>query len=87
MTCPQIDNRPVMTAREAAARAGCTRNYIGMLCRSGAVEGVLLRTSWMVFSDSLERFLADRAIRKERNRQSLRMQRLAELACGTILPA
>ena len=83
-----IRNRPAIAARAAAERTVCTREYISILCRAGKLEGAqLANASWYVFIDSFETFLADRAQRKQHNREAIRALRRIEIACGEILTA
>lgn len=51
-------NRPYMTTPEAAKRAGLSPAYITLLLRKGTLEGFQLSRDWLVYSDSLEHFLA-----------------------------
>ena len=50
-------NRPYMTTPAAAERAGLSKAYITLLLRKGTLEGFQLSRDWLVYTDSLERFL------------------------------
>lgn len=82
-----INNRHVVISRDAAKIAACTQRYIAILCHRGELDGVHLPSGWLVFRDSLDRFVADRARRKAQLNRAIRVRRLAEYARGEILPA
>lgn len=51
-------NRDYITTPEAARRSGLTRIYLAHLLRRGTLEGFHLGRDWLVYTDSLEQFLA-----------------------------
>ena len=53
-----MDGRSSITTPEAEARTGYSRTYLTRLLRNGTLEGFRLGRDWLIFSDSLERFLA-----------------------------
>ena len=50
-------NRPYIPTPEAAERSGLSKAYITLLLRKGTLEGFQLSRDWLVYTDSLERFL------------------------------
>lgn len=50
--------RAYLTTPEAARRSGLSKNYLATLCRQGKLEGFQLARDWLVYTDSLEAFLA-----------------------------
>jgi len=50
-------NREHITTPEAAQRSGLSRIYIARLLREGALEGFQVGRDWVVYTDSLEKFL------------------------------
>jgi excisionase family DNA binding protein len=51
-------NREHVTTPEAARRSGLSRIYIARLLREGTLEGFHIGRDWVVYTDSLEKFLA-----------------------------
>ncbi len=51
-------NRPYITTPEAAERSGLSKAYLTLLLRKGILEGFQLSRDWLIYSDSLEQFLA-----------------------------
>jgi len=51
-------NRSYLTTPEAAERSGLSKAYITLLLRKGTLDGFQLSRDWLVYSDSLESFLA-----------------------------
>jgi excisionase family DNA binding protein len=51
-------NRPYITTPEAAERSNLSKAYITLLLRKGTLEGFQLSRDWLVYTDSLEHFLA-----------------------------
>lgn len=55
----EIDtNREYITTPEAAKRSGLSKVYLAHLLKKGTLEGFQLGRDWLVYTDSLERFLA-----------------------------
>ncbi len=50
-------NREHITTPEAAQRSGLSRIYIARLLREGTLEGFQVGRDWVVYTDSLEKFL------------------------------
>lgn len=51
-------SREYITTAEAAKRSGLSTVYLTQLLRKGKLEGVQLVREWIVYTDSLEKFLA-----------------------------
>lgn len=55
----EIDpNREYITTSEAAKRSGLSTIYLAQLLRNGKIEGVQFAREWLVYTDSLEKYLA-----------------------------
>lgn len=54
----QVGERPYLTTAQAIQRSGFTRSYIAYLLRNHKVEGFRVARDWLVYTDSLETFLA-----------------------------
>jgi excisionase family DNA binding protein len=50
--------REYMTTPEAARLSGLSKNYLATLLRRGKLEGFRLARDWLIYTDSLEAFLA-----------------------------
>ena len=51
-------DREYLTTPQAAQRSGLSKNYLTQLLRKGVLEGFQLSRDWLIYTDSLERFLA-----------------------------
>lgn len=51
-------NREYITTSEAARRSRLSTVYLTQLLRKGKLEGVQLAREWLIYTDSLEKFLA-----------------------------
>ena len=51
-------NREYITTSEAAKRSGLSNIYLAQLLRQGKLEGFRVAREWLIYVDSLERFLA-----------------------------
>ncbi len=51
-------NREYITTSQAAKRSGLSNIYLARLLREGKLEGYQLAREWVVYTDSLEKFLA-----------------------------
>ncbi len=51
-------NRECITTPEAAKRSGLSTNHLSRLLRTGGLEGVQLGREWLVYIDSLEKYMA-----------------------------
>jgi excisionase family DNA binding protein len=51
-------SRDYITTAEAAKRSGLSTVYLTQLLRKGALEGVQVVREWLIYTDSLEKFLA-----------------------------
>ena len=51
-------NRECITTPEAAKRSGLSTNHLSRLLRTGELEGVQLGRDWLVYTDSLEKYMA-----------------------------
>jgi len=55
----QIDpNRAYITTPEASERSGLSTVHLARLLRNGKLEGVQLGREWLLYVDSLEKYLA-----------------------------
>jgi excisionase family DNA binding protein len=55
----EIDTkRTYLTTPQAAERTGFSKTYLTQLLRKGVLEGFRLGRDWLIYADSLERFLA-----------------------------
>ena len=52
------DGRSYITTPQAEARTGYSKTYLTRLLRNGTLEGFRLGRDWLIFTDSLEQFLA-----------------------------
>jgi excisionase family DNA binding protein len=50
-------NREYLTTSQAAERSGLSKNYLTQLLRKGTLEGLQIARDWLIYTDSLERFL------------------------------
>ena len=50
-------NRECITTPEASKRSGLSKSHITRLLKSGAIEGVQLGREWLVYADSLEKYV------------------------------
>jgi excisionase family DNA binding protein len=51
-------SREYITTSEAARRSRLSTVYLTQLLRKGKLEGVQLAREWLIYTDSLEKFLA-----------------------------
>ncbi len=51
-------NREFMTTVRAAERSGLSKVHLARLLRNGILEGVQLGREWLVYTDSLDKYLA-----------------------------
>ncbi len=51
-------NREYITTSQAAKRSGLSNIYLARLLREGKLEGFQLAREWVIYTDSLEKFLA-----------------------------
>jgi hypothetical protein len=51
-------NRPYISTPEAAERSRLSKAYLTLLLRKGVLEGFQLSRDWLIYTDSLEKFLA-----------------------------
>ena len=52
------EDRSYITTPQAEARTGYSKTYLTRLLRNGTLEGFRLGRDWLIFTDSLEQFLA-----------------------------
>ena len=52
------DNRVLITTSQAAEQSGLSTTYLTQLLRKGTLEGFQLGREWLIYQDSLERYLA-----------------------------
>lgn len=50
--------RAVLSSSEASTLSGLRRNHIDYLIRQGKLEAVKVGNTWLVYEDSLKRYLA-----------------------------
>ena len=51
-------NREVLTTAQAVERSRLSKTYLTQLLRKGELEGFQLAREWLIYTDSLEHFLA-----------------------------
>jgi len=51
-------NRPVLSVAEASAFSGFTRTHINYLITQGQLDAVKVGSIWLVYEDSLSRYMA-----------------------------
>lgn len=51
-------NRECITTLQAAERSGLSKVHLARLLRNGVLEGVQLGREWLIYTDSLEKYLA-----------------------------
>lgn len=51
-------DREYITTSEAAKRAERSTTYIAQLARQGKLDGFQIAREWLIYTDSLEKFLA-----------------------------
>ena len=52
------DNRELVTTIQAVERSGLSKTYLTQLLRKGTLEGFQLGREWLIYTDSLDKFLA-----------------------------
>lgn len=52
------DNRSYITTPQAAERTGFSKTYLTRLLRSGKLDGFRLGRDWLIYTDSLDQYLA-----------------------------
>lgn len=52
------DDRSYMTTPQAAEHTGFSKTYLTRLLRNGTLEGFRLGRDWLIYTDSLDRYLA-----------------------------
>ena len=52
------DHRSYLTTPQAAERTGLSKTYLTKLLRNGKLEGFRLGRDWLIYADSLDRYLA-----------------------------
>ena len=52
------DDRSYITTPRAAEQTGFSKTYLTRLLRNGTLEGFRLGRDWLIYSDSLDRYLA-----------------------------
>jgi len=50
--------REYITTTDASLRSGLSKTYLTQLLRKGTLEGFQFSRDWLIYTDSLERFLA-----------------------------
>ena len=50
-------NREYITTSEAAKQSGLSNIYLAQLLRQGKLEGFRVAREWLIYTDSLEKFL------------------------------
>jgi excisionase family DNA binding protein len=52
------EDRSYITTPQASERTGYSKTYLTRLLRNGRLEGFRLGRDWLIFTDSLDQFLA-----------------------------
>ncbi len=81
---PLFDGRNYISAADAAQEAGCTRDYISLLCRQGKVRARRLGRNWYVDSAGFRSFLVSKEYRMSKHRKELSGVRTREYKNGGI---
>ncbi|HVU80115.1 MAG TPA: hypothetical protein VHD37_02000, partial [Candidatus Paceibacterota bacterium] len=71
---------PMLSARAAAARLGCAKDYVGKLLREGKLRGARIQGAWFVEESSIAAFEVARAEAKLARASSLAQERKLENA-------
>lgn len=74
------DGSRYISAGDAAAVYGFTRDYVGKLCRDGAVRAKRVGSRWFVSEESLVTFILGQQHAHKRRRKDLAEQRVREYA-------
>ena len=53
-----IDDRSYITTPQASEQTGFSKTYLTRLLRNGTLEGFRLGRDWLIYTDSLNRYLA-----------------------------
>lgn len=77
------DGSRYISAGDAAALYGFTRDYVGKLCREGSVQAKRVGSRWFVSEGSLVSFVLDRQHEHKKRRTLLTQQRLQEYRAHT----
>jgi excisionase family DNA binding protein len=51
-------NRECIPTPEASRRSGLSKSHLTRLLKSGALEGFQLGRDWLIYADSLEKYMA-----------------------------
>ncbi len=51
-------NREYLTTSQASQRSGLSKNYLTQLLRKATLEGFQMARDWLIYTDSLDQFLA-----------------------------
>ena len=51
-------NRECIPTPEASKRSGLSKSHLTRLLKSGALEGFQLGRDWLIYTDSLEKYIA-----------------------------
>jgi excisionase family DNA binding protein len=51
------DGRTLLSTIEAHERSGLSQDHIGLLVRRGAIEATKVGNYWLIYEDSLQRYL------------------------------
>lgn len=51
-------NRKCITTLQASESSGLSKVHLARLLREGALEGIQLGRDWLIYTDSLEKYLA-----------------------------
>ncbi len=73
-----FDGKRYISANEAGASSGLTRDYIARLCRDGKISGRRIGKHWYVGQDSFRDFLVTQEYAKSRRSESLTSERTRE---------
>src|SRR3989338_5165613 len=73
-----FDGKQYLSANDASALSGLTRDYVARLCREGKLSGKRVGKNWYVENASLRSFLVGQEYNKSLRRESLARERTQE---------
>src|SRR3989338_7077564 len=73
-----FDGKQYISANDASALSGLTRDYVARLCREGKMSGKRIGKNWYVENASLRSFLVGQEYNKSLRRESLARERTQE---------
>src|SRR3989338_379435 len=81
-----FDGKQYISANDASALSGLTRDYVARLCRGGKMSGKRIGKNWYVENASLRSFLVGQEYSKSLRRESLARERVQEYRAADVAP-